>query len=519
MVHLLKNLIGKQIENCKGLGQDKVTFLVLRHSTNEFDDIRKAIMNYERKSKNYYLREKESWFFTTRSLTKEFYVFVENEIWPLLTVLHHGYRIKEKKEITAQIAHQMIETGLTNKVVADSRDYNRKEIRKRIPIWDAITKNKLCIVCKGSQFAGKVTLYGATSRLLKLREIWKLRLLEDLDLKRNTEEIKPTSHALVVLTTGKTDFFTGQTLPEEQQKKPTSIRKFIEFTCERDKNDISKPNQQAVENGLSYFRAIEDKLNSINKENLSHSWRAYTISEEGNKIAFQPNVCLRQIHSGRLFRAARLYSWGALSGQGMTQEQRETIEIDSERAAEIDSHCHAIRLAYHLSGIDERGDIYWPEKVFKVYYNFENVSDKAKKIVRDFVKIATNIALNTNSQKSALQAIAKSLRDNENYKFLNDLIFNIEEKSLSDILKRIVKAHPVNVADKFFTEVGLELMRTDGAIMLQTLKELVIENQIPALAIHDALVVRKSDVVLAEEIYSKVYSELTSFKPVFKRKY
>jgi hypothetical protein len=203
----------------------------------------------------------------------------------------------------------------------------------------------------------------------------------------------------------------------------------------------------------------------------------------------------------------------------MTQEQRETIEIDGEPAAEIDSHCHAIRLAYHLSCIDERGDVYWPEKVFRHYYNFENVSVSDKKKVRDFVKIATNIALNTNSRESALQAIAKSLLDNENHKFLTDLIFNIEEKSLRGILKRITNAHPERISNKFFTESGLELMRIDGAIMLHTLKELVVARRIPALAIHDALVIRKSDVTLAKEIYTKIYSEFTSFKPVFRRKF
>jgi hypothetical protein len=475
-------------------------------------------MNIERKNKNFYLRGLESWRYTKGLLTKEFYLFVESEIWPRLTVLHHGYRISEKKELTAQITHNLIETGLTGKVVADSRDYNDAKTRKRTPIWDALAKIKLCIVCKGSESSRQVTRYRATGRLLRIRKMWKLQLLEDLDLKRNTETNKPTSHALVVLHSGKIDYLTGRTLPEEQQKKPVSIREFIEANCPHDKN--GKPYQQAVQNGLNYFRAIEDIINSINKENLLHSWTAYAPNPEtGNLIAFQPNVCLRQIHSGRLFRGARLYSWGALSGQGMTQEQRETIEIDGEPAAEIDSHCHAIRLAYHLSCIDERGDVYWPEKVFRHYYNFENVSVSDKKKVRDFVKIATNIALNTNSRESALQAIAKSLLDNENHKFLTDLIFNIEEKSLRGILKRITNAHPERISNKFFTESGLELMRIDGAIMLHTLKELVVARRIPALAIHDALVIRKSDVTLAKEIYTKIYSEFTSFKPVFRRKF
>ncbi|MCJ7693466.1 MAG: hypothetical protein MUO22_08640 [Sedimentisphaerales bacterium] len=471
-------------------------------------------------AKNLHLRDLKSVLFNESNLTSEFQLFVDKEIWPQLKSLHKKYFLEENKKLTAQIVHNLIETGLTNKTVADSRNKNNKQVRKRVPIWDALAKKKLCKSCKGSEISGLVTRYYATNPLLGLREKWELKLLEDLDLKKNTEEAIPTSHALVVLYRGKVDWLTGQSLPNEQQKRPQSILKRIEATCQRNRKDIRKPDPQAIQNGLDYFREIENNINTINEENLSHSWLAYASNPDtGNKIAFQPNVCLRQIHSGKLFRGTRLYSWGTLSGQGISKEQRQTIQIDGESAAEIDSHCHAIRLAYHLSGIDKRGDVYWPEKIFRKYYTFKNVSSKKLRIVRDFVKTSTNIVLNTSNSNSARNAIATLLKDSNNREFLTGLIFKTEATNLKGILERIIKAHPKKVADKFFADYGLDLMCTDGSIMLHVLNEFVVNRQKPALAIHDSLVIKASDVIEAEKVFTKTYHKFTGFKPVLQRKF
>ncbi|MCD4692888.1 MAG: hypothetical protein K8R79_08240 [Calditrichales bacterium] len=455
--------------------------------------------------------------FRENKIPFRFQLFVEKEIWPKLKPLHEGYKIKDKKETAAQILHNLISAGLTNKVVADTRDVNTEGVRLRIKIWDCLIQKKLCRMCKGSEESGRITLYRATGKLLELREEWELKLFEDLELKRNTEEAIPTNHALVVLHSGKTDWLTGRLLEDENKRKPISIKERIEATCQRDKDDIYKPDKQALENGLNFHRETENLINEINTENLAHTWIAYKESEMDNIIAFRPNVCLRQIHSGRLFRGTRLHSWGNLSGQGMPKEQRQTIQIDGEQSAEVDSHCHAIRMLYHLNRIDEREDVYWPEKVFKHYFSFNNISLDKRKIVRGFVKIATNICLNTPSINSASGAVRKHLKENEHGTFLKDLIYKTEESNINGILQRLIKAHPKKVENNFFTEIGLELMTTDGNIMLCTLEELVVQRHVPALAIHDSLVIRSSDIAIATEIFSKNYCKFTRFKPVLKR--
>jgi hypothetical protein len=310
-------------------------------------------------------------------------------------------------------------------------------------------------------------------------------------------------------------------LPGEQRKQPQSILEHIKNTCQRDKNNITQPDPQAVQNGLNYFRQIENTINAINQENLSHSWMARRKARgaAGDLIdtAFQPNVCLRQIHSGKLFRGTRLYSWRAISGQAMSQQQRQTIKIDGQAAAEVDAQCYHPRMAYQLAGIDERGDCYWPDKIFNHFYSFPNVSAAKQKIVRDFVKQCTMIVFNTASRTSAIRAMAKALRDDKDANFLIKTIFNTEATDLNGILSRIVAAHPQKVADKFFTQYGIELMQTDGSIMLHLLMEFVIKQHRPALAIHDSLVVRAADVKAAEKVFTQTYRKFIGFKPVLKR--
>ena len=71
----------------------------------------------------------------------------------------------------------------------------------------------------------------------------------------------------------------------------------------------------------------------------------------------------------------------------------------------------------------------------------------------------------------------------------------------------------------FLLIFGIELMEYESYIMYHVLEKLVVEQKIPALAIHDALVVRTSDVEKAKEIFTEVYQETTSFTPVLRRKF
>lgn len=473
-----------------------------------------------KKSKNLAFREFDSVFFNERVIPLEFQQFVEQKIWLLLTALRSGYKQDEKRQVATHCLHNLIEAGLTNRVVADSRNKGIKGISQRVAVWDVIIQAGLCRICKGSEDSGRVSLYHATDKLLNLRQRWELELLEHLHLKRNTEEIDPTRLALVVLYAGKKDWLTGLDLPEEKRKQPLSIVERITATAQRKKENIHEPDPQAIKNGMDYTRAAENSMNAINSENLRHSFIAFSLNPEtGNQNEFGVNVQLRQVHSGgHLFRCVRLYSWGPLSGQNLAQEQRQTMLIDDEPAAEFDSHCNAIRMLYHLSGIDERGDVYWPEKVFKKYYQFSNTKESARKLLRDFVKLATNICLNVSSEKKAFQALSKNFNKHKYKTFLQKAI-KTENADLKIMLKRVINVHPEKVQKRLLNNGDLRLTTMESNIMHAVLREFVVNQKRPALAIHDSMVVKTSDIEEAMSVFREKYQETLLFEPVLRRKF
>ena len=187
----------------------------------------------------------------------------------------------------------------------------------------------------GSENSGKVTRYRATPKLLELKREWELPLLEDVHLLRNTELDIPVHHALVVLHSGKKDRLTGRLPPVDDQKHLIPFGEEIEALAQRDGN--GKPYPEAVKHGFEYLRVYEDEIERINRSNTRHGFQAWTTDpKSGREGVFPVNVCMRQVHVERFHRAARLYSFGELSGQNLSKETRPTMKIDGEPTAELD---------------------------------------------------------------------------------------------------------------------------------------------------------------------------------------
>ena len=62
----------------------------------------------------------------------------------------------------------------------------------------------------------------------------------------------------------------------------------------------------------AYLEAVEDDIEFINRTNTGHAWQAYKELPDGRLRNFQPNIVLKQLHSKKLFRYARLYTWDAV---------------------------------------------------------------------------------------------------------------------------------------------------------------------------------------------------------------
>lgn len=448
---------------------------------------------------NPYLRDRESRRYANYELTEEFVRFVDGEVLPHVQL--PGYKAAEKQTVLRHATHNLILTGLMGRVVADSRSTHDPGVRLRVGVWDALVDAGFAELCRGSEEAGKTTRYAATSRLLCLRRWWQLRMLEDIELARNTVLASPTDRALVYLHTGKVDVATGEPLAEEERRKPMSFIRHLTYKAERGPDGKADP--QAIRNGLEYFRAKEDTIESINRSNLMHGWAATCTHEDGTTTTFQPSVCLRQIHVGDFFEAARLYTHGELSGQNLSKAVRRTMLIDGEKAAEFDYSGMHPRMLYHRERCNPEGDIYQPEVVLPVCH--------AAPGVRGLIKRATNICLNSRGRGTAQSSISKVMLEQGD---LRRVVME-EVGDVAGLVDRLMEAH-ATITKYFFTGVGMELMTADGNIMLAIMRAFRDAGK-PALPIHDSVVCRARDARFARATMVDVYQLATMYKPVINR--
>jgi hypothetical protein len=451
------------------------------------------------------LRNRKSVRFTEYELTDEFQEFVDAKVWPACEGLHPGYKEAAKKALLAQCAHAAISAGLTGQVVADDRGHHVPPMR--IQVWDALCSAGFCISAKGSEVSGKTTRYLAQGKLLSLRKEWKLALLEKPGLQTMSEDEDRMD--LIVLKTGDTDWVTGRELPEDQKHAHVPLKK--EY-------------HRAFGDPLDGYDANENLLIQINEMNLRHGWRAWAILDKPNgrkpvRVCFQINPAIRQIHSREPHRASRLYTVGRMGGQNLSKALRRSIEIDGSKAAEIDSIAHAIRLTYHMSRLDpDLDDLYQWEQVFPRYAARELRIEEEDLILRTLVKTATNICLNTDSRANATRAIRYAVRNDTERRWLYKQVDN-EGDGFDGLLNRLIASHPKVVQDRFFCEFGLFIMRVDGDIMKHTLKRFVVDEEKPALPIHDSLVIRAEDVHQAHKAYAETYAKFTRKMPVMRREF
>jgi len=452
------------------------------------------------------LRDRPSRRYGTYELTEEFIQFVDSEVLPHVE-LPGRYKQAEKQTMLRHAAHNLILAGLPGRVVADGRTSN--EERQRKGVWDALKAAGFAKLHLGSEASGKVTRYAATGNLLALRHHWKLRMLEDTELARNSELSAPTSRALVYLHTGKVDAFTGEPLQEEERRQPLAFREHIAAVAQRGPDGRADP--RAIGHGMDYFRAKEDTIESINRSNLEHGWAATCVHEDGTSTTFQPNVCLRQIHVGSFFGAARLYSFGELSGQNLSKDVRRTIRIDGEPVAEFDFSGMHPRMLYRRAGHQVEGDPYKPEAVLPGVAPTAQL-DGPDVPVRKFLKRCLNACLNARGGRSAVHSsISNKLRRLPNTRRLLER----EVAGVAGLVDRLLEVH-APIARYFFTGIGMELITQDGVVMLAIMRAHRDAGK-PALPIHDSVVCRASDAEFTRETMADVYLRLLAHQPVINR--
>jgi hypothetical protein len=216
----------------------------------------------------------------------------------------------------------------------------------------------------------------------------------------------------------------------------------------------------------------------------SENKRTITLETAGD-VRFIPQ--LTSNYSGNWDRGGRFYAhgvFGMADYQQLSKEERSTIKINGENTAEVDYSCLHLSLMYAQCGKQLEGDAYgWHPN-------------------RKVAKLVTIIALNNTNYYNAVYAVQKVLEGTDEW---------CNAKKLVGAMLMYHKAISDRIFNSFRQIDALTLQHTDSCIMENVLKSLHKRN-IPALPVHDSVIVPEKYRKTAVRIMKEQYKHMTNFE-------
>lgn len=227
-----------------------------------------------------------------------------------------------------------------------------------------------------------------------------------------------------------------------------------------------------------------------------------------NTIVLQDNkrlvVALRRIFKYSLDLGGRFYDQGGFSYQTSKKEHRKLITIDGYPTKEVDFKAMHLNMLYAWAGI----------KIDRDPYTIEGLErGVVKALVLRFVN-SDNLggfksAVTRSSRPSFKQKMncpierAKVVRESR-----ESFIEGLPDGLTGDEAHCYLVSAYVDISEYIAQEgIGLRLQNTDSRIMDAILVELC-EKGIAALPLHDSVIVKENDVVIAQDVMKKAYKDI-----------
>ena len=254
-----------------------------------------------------------------------------------------------------------------------------------------------------------------------------------------------------------------------------------------------------------------DRLDRIYEESLKlnrNYWNRITI---GTRNIRRKQKCFNHVGLTRIFNNGLMGRWfqkGEMSYQQLSKEERAKLRINGERVAEIDYSAMHPHILYAWEGRQCPGDFY--ERIMN-----QCGCDKF------IAKTITLIAINARSYASLVGAINKNKVDteraNRNREVAEPVLYNgLKEYNLTskEVVKAIKIAHPA-IERYIYGASANKLMLVESDIMTSVLLKLM-ELDIPALPVHDSVIVPNQHEGAAGHIMQDTYKEHTGFNIAIK---
>lgn len=214
--------------------------------------------------------------------------------------------------------------------------------------------------------------------------------------------------------------------------------------------------------------------------------KSTVILEKDGDVRFIPQ--LTSNYSGDWEHGGRFYAHGMfdmVDYQQLSKEDRSTIKINGENTVEVDYSCLHLSLMYAKCGRQLTKDAYaWCKS-------------------REIAKKITIICLNNNTYAGAVKACRNWL-DEHGY----DTLYCKTSSYICDMLR-----YHAEIRERFFKKGfdALTMQHTDSVIMERVLRSLHKRN-IPALPVHDSVIVPEKYKKVAIRIMKEQYEQVTGFK-------
>lgn len=285
--------------------------------------------------------------------------------------------------------------------------------------------------------------------------------------------------------------------------------------------------QDNIERLLVKMVDIRDKdKRSILTEFYKQEWivdieRSKRILKKHNQLILDTEITVgsseleglqvMRIHNdGSPYYGGRLYDEGTWTT--MRKNRRKMVLIGGEPVVTLDlSHLHP-SLLYAREGIDIKGfdpysgvDLYLDEEVVEKYKSFYGISNYNP--IRNACKLGLLIMVNSKSEQEAVYAIEKKMgidftKGGTIYEDEMQFV-GLPRKCGWDIVNQL-KTHNEKISKHFCSGISKELMRLDSDIILETL-DVLVDNGICSLPLHDSITVAKSNVEFAEMSLRNAY--------------
>jgi hypothetical protein len=215
--------------------------------------------------------------------------------------------------------------------------------------------------------------------------------------------------------------------------------------------------------------------------------------------------CRRIFNGGSFKLGGRFYG----SHQSLKKDERKTITIDGESTVELDFKCLHPTMLYHQIGKQPPSDCY---SIF---------GDNRDAVIRPIAKSVLLIGLNAKDKIGTVRALhekwfhkPKSIP--KGFNSIREVLDRCNVANFADLIDLFQKRH-APIAHYFCSGEGIRLQYLDSEIMSLILSNCVAEG-IPALPVHDSIVVPEQYSARAEAIMHDAYMKEIGHKITVERK-